>query len=134
VGIHPWKYIFSNVSNVSNAKNRTDSVICSVFGTNFQGRNCLKRGPGCKRGFPNKSSKCIRSIRILLFHLIYRVTPQKRDSFTSTKSRNSTARFFWFSKRSKILILDRVTLLWSCKWVHFLGVARYKHKRRLQWH
>jgi len=59
--------------------------------------------------------------------------PKKGNSFRSITSRNSvhnlyfwtqsknkmSARFFWFLKRSQILILDRVTILWSCEWVPF---------------
>jgi len=37
----------------------------------------------------------------------------------------TTARFFWFLKRSKILTSDRVTVLCSFKRCHFFCVTRY---------
>jgi len=40
-----------------------------------------------------------------------------------------TARFFWCLKRPKVLILDRVTILWGCKWVpFFLGLPGMRAK------
>jgi len=39
--------------------------------------------------------------------------------FLNASKTKRTARFFWFLKRSKGLIFDRVALLWGCKWVPF---------------
>jgi len=33
--------------------------------------------------------------------------------------------FFWCLKCSKVEFLDRVTLLWGCKWIPFFGVTWY---------